>query len=122
MMTAVVCTRFLSVFFEGVKFHVMKTDGTAHGWAAVYYVFAFMKGILMFTVILLIGTGWSLFKPFLTERDKKIVAIVVPLQIIVNMAILYTEENMRGSAGWLTWRDLLHLMDIASCCAILFPI
>jgi hypothetical protein len=27
-----------------------------------------------------------------------------------------------ASQGWLTWRDLLHLMDIACCCAILFPI
>merc|ERR1712010_61427 len=122
MMTALVCLKFLSVFFESVKFHVMKSDGTAHGWTAVYYVFTFMKGVLMFTVILLIGTGWSLFKPFLTEKDKKIVAIVIPLQIITNIAYVYVDENMRGSPGWLTWRDLLHLMDIACCCAILFPI
>ena len=23
---------------------------------------------------------------------------------------------------WLTWRDLLHLVDIVCCCCILFPI
>jgi len=122
LMTALVCIKFLSVFFHAIKFHIMKADGTAHGWTAVYYVFTFMKGILMFTVILLIGTGWSLFKPFLSERDKRIVAIVIPLQIMTNIAYVYVDENMRGSPGWLTWRDLLHLMDIACCCAILFPI
>ena len=73
-------------------------------------------------------------------QDKKIVAIVIPLQIITNIASVYVDENMRGSSGWLTWvtrnaaysrlsaelvcvqRDLLHLLDIACCCAILFPI
>lgn len=122
MMTLVVCCKFLSVFFEAIKFHMMKVDGDAHGWNIVYYVFTFLKGVVQFTTILLIGTGWSLFKPFLTEKDKRIVAVVVPLQILTNIALIYVEEHVRGSQGWLTWRDLLHLMDIACCCAILFPI
>jgi hypothetical protein len=32
------------------------------------------------------------------------------------------EETAPGSQGWLTWRDVLHLVDIICCCAILFPI
>jgi len=122
MMVLVVTMKLLSVFFEAIKFHMMKMDGEAHGWNVVYYVFTFLKGVVMFTTILLIGTGWSLFKPFLTEKDKRIVAVVVPLQILTNIAMIYVEEHVRGSQGWLTWRDLLHLMDIACCCAILFPI
>lgn len=122
MMTLVVICKFLSIFFEAIKFHMMKVDGDAHGWNIAYYIFTFFKGITMFTTILLIGTGWSLFKPFLTEKDKRIVAVVIPLQILTNIAMIYVEEHVRGSQGWLTWRDLLHLMDIACCCAILFPI
>jgi len=122
MMTLVLVCKFLSVFFEAIKFHWMKVDGDAHGWNVVYYVFTALKGVTMFTTIMLIGTGWSLFKPFLTEKDKKIVAVVIPLQIMTNLAMIYVEEHVRGSQGWLTWRDLLHLMDIACCCAILFPI
>ena len=122
MMTLVIVCKFLSVFFEAIKFHMMKVDGDAHGWNIVYYVFTFLKGVTMFTTIMLIGTGWSLFKPFLTEKDKRIVAVVIPLQVMTNVAMIYVEEHVRGSQGWLTWRDLLHLMDIACCCAILFPI
>jgi len=122
MMTLVLVCKFLSVFFEAIKFHWMKVDGEAHGWNVVYYIFTALKGITMFTTIMLIGTGWSLFKPFLTEKDKRIVAVVIPLQILTNVAMVYVEEHVRGSQGWLTWRDLLHLMDIACCCAILFPI
>lgn len=38
------------------------------------------------------------------------------------MAIIVVEETAPGSQGWLTWRDLLHLLDIICCCAILLPI
>ncbi len=31
-------------------------------------------------------------------------------------------QTAPGSLRWLTWRDLFHLVDIACCCAILFPI
>ena len=36
---------------------------------------------MMFVVIILIGTGWSLLKPFLNDREKKIFLIVLPLQV-----------------------------------------
>lgn len=31
-------------------------------------------------------------------------------------------QTSPGSLRWLTWRDIFHLVDIACCCAILFPI
>lgn len=31
-------------------------------------------------------------------------------------------QTSPGSLEWLTWRDIFHLIDIACCCAILFPI
>lgn len=32
------------------------------------------------------------------------------------------DENTPASRSWFTWRDILHLVDIICCCAILFPI
>jgi hypothetical protein len=32
------------------------------GWQIVYYIFTFLKGIMFFSVIMLVGTGWSLLK------------------------------------------------------------
>lgn len=32
-------------------------------------------------MILLIGTGWSLVKPFLNAREKQVVAVVLVLQV-----------------------------------------
>lgn len=39
--------------------------GTPHGWDVVFYIFGFLKGVTLFTVIVLIGTGWSFLKPYL---------------------------------------------------------
>jgi hypothetical protein len=49
------------------QWYVERT-GTPHGWDVAFYVFGFFKGILLFTVIVLIGTGWSFLKPYLQVR------------------------------------------------------
>lgn len=43
-------------------------------------------------------------------------------QVLDNIALVVLEEMAPGSREWYTWRDVLHLVDIACCCAILFPI
>jgi hypothetical protein len=43
----------------------VQRTGTPHGWDVAFYIFGFFKGILLFTVIVLIGTGWSFLKPYL---------------------------------------------------------
>ena len=94
----------------------------SQGWSIVYYVFAFLKGMLLFTVILLIGSGYSLMKGYLNDKEKTIIACVLVLQVLDNVAMVVLEETAPGSQLWLTWRDILHLVDIICCCAVLFPI
>jgi hypothetical protein len=33
-----------------------------HGWDVAFYVFGFFKGVLLFTIIVLISTIWSSLK------------------------------------------------------------
>ena len=40
-----------------------------------------LKGALLFTTIVLIGTGYFFIKHVLSDRDKKIFMIVIPLQV-----------------------------------------
>jgi len=111
MMMALLFFKTLSLLFEAVRFHAYQTHGlTGHadGWAVVYYIFAFIKGIMRFVVILLIGTGWSLLKPYLSDREKKVILAVLALQVLDNTAMVVLDELSQtspGSASWLVSRE-----------------
>eukprot|EP00617_Octactis_speculum_P011697 CAMPEP_0185781226 /NCGR_PEP_ID=MMETSP1174-20130828/101613_1 /TAXON_ID=35687 /ORGANISM="Dictyocha speculum, Strain CCMP1381" /LENGTH=463 /DNA_ID=CAMNT_0028471113 /DNA_START=78 /DNA_END=1469 /DNA_ORIENTATION=+ len=124
LMAVLLVSKTLAMFFEAIRYHFIAIQGTAaaEGWSIAYYVFAFLKGLLLFTVILLIGSGWSLVKPYLNDREKRIVLVVLVLQVLDNVAMVVLEQMAPGSVTWYTWRDVLHLVDIICCCAILFPI
>mmetsp|Transcript_43188 Transcript_43188/g.84652 ORF Transcript_43188/g.84652 Transcript_43188/m.84652 type:complete len:438 (+) Transcript_43188:3-1316(+) len=122
LMTAVLVLKIFTLFFEGFKYHSMKIKGHNDGWTYAFYVFSFAKGIMMFTVIVLIGTGWSYLKPFLTDRDKQIMIGVLVAQLLVNIAMVIVDESAHGSSSWLTWREVLLALDMLCCCAILLPI
>jgi hypothetical protein len=59
----------------------IERSGSADGWNVAYYIFTFLRGVLFFTLVVLIGTGWSYMKPFLGEREARIIMIVIPLQV-----------------------------------------
>jgi hypothetical protein len=40
-----------------------------------------LKGALLFITLVLIGTGWAFIKNFLTNKEKKIFLVVIPLQV-----------------------------------------
>ena len=123
MMTLLVVIKTVSLFAESMRYYYMKTHGdTLTSWNAVYYVFGFLKGIMLFVVILLIGTGWSLLKHHLSPKEKYFILTVLVLQVVSNIAMVVTQESDVGTRSWLAWRDVLHIMDILCCFAILFPI
>ncbi|KFO34374.1 Protein GPR107 [Fukomys damarensis] len=49
------------------------------GWAMVHYITRLLKGVLLFTA-LIIGPGWAFIEHILSDKDKKIFMIVIPLQ------------------------------------------
>ena len=122
MMTALLVLKTLSIFFESVRYHYIRVTGHAEFWSFVYYTFAFLKGTFLFTVILLIGSGWSFVKPFLNEREKKVVAVVLLLQVVDNLALVVLNAETEGEQRFDDWSAILHLVDIICCCAVLVPI
>ena len=119
----------LLVFFKALTllsqfgmFHLIRTTGHPDGWNIAFYIFTFMRGVLFFTVVILIGTGWSYMKPLLGDNEKRILLFVIPLQVFAEVAIVILDENSPAVRNWFTWRDVFHVVDIICCCAILFPI
>lgn len=122
LMAVLVVLKFLSLLFQSLELHFIKTNGAAGGWQVPYFIFAGVKTIFFFVLIALIGTGWTFVKPFLSEKDKKIIMFVIPLQILDNIAMIIVDYTAPGSQGWFTWKDIFRLVDIICCGAVLIPI
>ncbi|XVF51196.1 hypothetical protein PTKIN_Ptkin04bG0164900 [Pterospermum kingtungense] len=100
----------------------IKRTGTAHGWDVLFHIFSFLKGITFFTLIVLIGTGWSFLKPYLQYKEKKVLMIVIPIQVVANIAQAVLDKTGPFGHEWITWRQVFLLADVVCCCAVLFPI
>lgn len=93
MMTVLLVFKTLSMLFESIRYHYLGLTGAAEAWSIVYYLFAFLKGITLFVVVLLIGSGWSLIKPFLHSRDKRIIMVVLSLQVCMYVGCKKSRSN-----------------------------
>lgn len=121
-MLAVLLLKALNLLCETEDKSYIKRSGTPHGWDVLFYIFSFLKGITLFTLIVLIGTGWSFLKPYLQDREKKVLMIVIPLQVVANLAQVVIDETGPFGQDSYTWRQVFLLVDIVCCCAVLFPI
>ena len=105
MMTILVVFKTASLFAEAMRYYYMKRHGdTLTSWTEVFYVFMFLRGIMLFVVILLIGTGWSLLKPHLTRKEKYFISVVLVLQVFSNTAVVVLQETSVGTQAWIAWR------------------
>ncbi|XAR71587.1 hypothetical protein NMG60_11017929 [Bertholletia excelsa] len=121
-MLAVIVLKALNLLCESEDKSYIKRTGTAHGWDVLFYIFSFLKGITLFTLIVLIGTGWSFLKPYLQDKEKKVLMIVIPLQVVANVAQVVIDETGPYGHDTYTWKQVFLLVDVICCCAVLFPI
>jgi hypothetical protein len=82
-------------------------------WAVLYYITHLLKGgLLFFTIgkfgffglfseisLVLIGSGWAFVKHVLSSKEKKVFMMVLPLQVISNVAYIILEESEQGEAS-----------------------
>lgn len=106
LMAFLVLLKSFGLLFHGINYHYIEVTGVhVATWARLYYVthlsviapiYFFqvssdilsrcfvcfrLKGSVLFITIILIGTGWTFIKHILSQKDKKIFMIVIPLQV-----------------------------------------
>ncbi|CAF0976839.1 unnamed protein product [Brachionus calyciflorus] len=123
LMLALVFVKALTLTFHAINMHYIAMNGTHEAiWAILYYITYVLRGLLLIISILLVGTGWTFIKYVLSENERRLFVIVVPLQILAITAYIFLEEREEGEAVYVTWRQLFFLLDLICCAAILFPI
>uniref|UniRef100_A0A8C2WS54 G protein-coupled receptor 108 n=1 Tax=Cyclopterus lumpus TaxID=8103 RepID=A0A8C2WS54_CYCLU len=123
LMAALAFTKATSLVFHSINYHFINTEGhPIEGWAVMYYITHLLKGALLFITLALIGTGWAFVKYILSDKEKKIFMIVIPLQVLANVAFIIIESTEEGSSEYYLWKEILFLVDLICCGAILFPV
>lgn len=123
LMGVLVFLKALSLLFHAINYHFIQILGEhVETWAVLYYITHLVKGAVLFVTIILIGTGWTFIKHILADKDKKLFMIVIPLQVLANVAEIIIEESEQGDKEHSTWRDIFILVDLLCCGCILFPV
>ncbi|GAB1597642.1 protein GPR107-like [Argonauta hians] len=123
LMLGVVYVKSISCLFHAINFHFIQTKGIhEEAWAILYYIVYLMRGALLFTTILLIGAGWAFIKHMLSDKEKKLFIIIIPLQVLANVAWIIVEESEEGQSQYTVWKEIFILVDLLCCGAILFPV
>ncbi|KAJ3614841.1 hypothetical protein NHX12_018411 [Muraenolepis orangiensis] len=118
LMAALAFTKSVSLVFHSINYHFINTEGhPIEGWAVMYYITHLLKGALLFITLALIGTGWAFVKYILSDKEKKIFMIV-----LANIAFIILESTEEGSSEYGLWKEVLFLVDLICCGAILFPV
>lgn len=56
------------------------------------------------------------------DKDKKLFMIVIPLQILANVAEIIIDESEEGDKKRTTWTNIFIFVDLICCGTILFPV
>ncbi|KAK6300932.1 hypothetical protein J4Q44_G00290300 [Coregonus suidteri] len=106
LMAALAFTKSISLVFHSINYHFINTEGhPIEGWAVMYYITHLLKGALLFITLALIGTGWAFVKYILSDKEKKIFMIVLPLQL--------TSSVVEASSLPVIW-SIRHLQEASS--------
>ncbi|GAB1301263.1 Protein GPR108 [Apodemus speciosus] len=108
---------------DTINYYFINSQGhPVEGLAVMHYITHLLKGALLFITIALIGSGWAFVKYMLSDKEKKIFGIVIPLQVLANVAYIVIESREEGASDYGLWKEILFLVDLICCGAILFPV
>ncbi|XP_067590118.1 protein GPR108 isoform X2 [Pseudorca crassidens] len=123
LMAALAFTKSVSLLFHSINYYFINSQGhPIEGLAVMHYITHLLKGALLFITIALIGSGWAFIKYILSDKEKKVFGIVISLQVLANVAYIVIESREEGTSDYGVWKEILFLVDLICCGAILFPV
>ncbi|ORZ02760.1 lung seven transmembrane receptor-domain-containing protein [Syncephalastrum racemosum] len=122
LMLVLVCCVLVYKALQSAKYYYKMIGILTEGWRIGFYIFASLKGLLSILIIVLLASGWMFIKPFLSVKDKRIISVVIPLQVVANIASAIGNEAAVGSTDYSFWNMIPPLIDLAACGVVLWTI
>ncbi|KAM6177793.1 LOW QUALITY PROTEIN: protein GPR108-like [Rhynchocyon petersi] len=121
LMAALAFTKSVSLLFHSINYYFINSQGhPIEGLAVMHYITHLLKGALLFITIALIGSGWAFVKYVLSDKEKKVLAN--GLHVAPNVAYIVIQSREEGTTDYGLWKEVLFLVDLICCGAILFPV
>ncbi|KAK9039894.1 hypothetical protein V6N11_015079 [Hibiscus sabdariffa] len=119
LMLVLVILQAFNLVFEAENKHYIKRTGRAHDGDTLFYIFSSLKGTMFYTVLIaFIVTGWPHFKPYLQDKEKKVLLTVIPLQVFAHIALASIEEYSTHGPFKSTWIIVTSLLQLICCCTV----
>lgn len=122
LMLALVLFKALSLMFHALDYRFLDLEGKSDAWTIIFYIVHLLKGAVLIVTLTLIGTGWAFIKYVLSEKEKRLFIIVIPIQILVNIAYIIHYEAEEGTKPYSNWSSIMILLDMLCYAFILFPV
>ncbi|QCD93742.1 protein GPR107-like [Vigna unguiculata] len=110
----------LSLLFSAVDMYVVQVSGISRGWDVLFFIFHTIRVVLFFIVVVLVGTRWTFLHPFARGRGKKVIFVVIPLQVMASVALAVVHKTGPYIKDWFIWNLVFLLLDFGSCFLIFF--
>lgn len=117
---AVLILKAINLFCEAEKFSHMRLHGfLVDRFKVVFYALRSLTESIVFILTVLISTAgpWTFLRPFsLPEKHKLMVFfIIIPLQIIRNIAKVFVDETGPFGDDRFTWKVVFLVADLVCC-------
>ncbi|CAH8321877.1 unnamed protein product [Eruca vesicaria subsp. sativa] len=113
LIAALLLMKSLSLLCNAEVKYYAKTTGTPHGWNISFHVFQVIGNVMLFMVIVLVGTGWSFVKPMLQKKEKKLLMMIIPFEVISTNALIVIGGTGPYVHNWLLWTYVFLFVEIA---------
>ncbi|KAK8687470.1 hypothetical protein V6N13_086285 [Hibiscus sabdariffa] len=117
-MLSFVILKAFNLVFEAENKHYIKRTGRSRDYDILFYISSFLKRVMLYTLVVLIGAGWSHLKPYLQDKEKKVLKMVIPLQVVTHIALVFIEEMPLPIPFKPTWKTVSSLVQLICYCAV----
>ncbi|KAL8532747.1 hypothetical protein ACS0TY_009089 [Phlomoides rotata] len=114
--------RFVELLCDAYVHRSIRLTGSPHGWNMVWLSVYLARTMLFVVVIMLIRSGWSLFRQGLQKIEKYAITTTVLLQVIAGVCFVLIQVFGPSNRSYKYWTVTYYAFDFLCCAFMLLPV